>query len=343
MIKDRFDEMYLLLNGAKNLDKKGNVEAAKKSYIKVVENYRVNTDYAYKRLCAIYLAKNDYKSVIYYAKKAIEAIEAEDFVSDKKYFDSLIAKSELENEIRDKEQKTTRNKKFKYSYLFYVSAAIFLSLPDRFMKFIFILFFFLSLDLSYGIIKLLLRHKIKEIEKILKIRTVFFIIFLISTIVFALQMPRADWSEFFKNVDLSKISEKTESKKQNKSKEIIEKGNAKEKSQKSREKISKSDLEKLKAFSNLESELIDYNIFIEGSNISLEIIVSDSLKKEKIKNITFNLLNELNSIKSFEKPADNKLGEVYQNYSLSILAKTKSNQKLLSGIKKKSANKIIWK
>ncbi len=335
MIGDKFNEMYLKQNQAKNFEKKGNTEAALRAYLSVINDYRPNTDFPYVRACTIYMHKAKYEEAKALANIALKKLKEEEITGKAAFFADLLKKAE----DRAKPQTLNPENKYKlsfssgkFTYVIFFIAALFgvlISLPDKLWKLFFLVFALFSLFFVVEIIK--------DLQKQLSIKLkVILLILSISLSLFgAIQMPPSQWWDFTKVPSISdlqnsgELEDESEKKSEKDSKEEVP-------------EINEKDLSDLRDWAKSEFELKKYNIKVKGNSIILTVEVAEGTSLKRGKEICESLLKNLNLLKGYDSPEKDKLGDLYKNYSVEVELLDASQARMAVGDMNKTTQKISW-
>lgn len=339
MLNDKFREMYLKLAQAKNLDKKGNTEAALKAYIHLIENYNLQDTYAYERCCSLLMQKARYTEAKSFAKVCLEKIRAEELNGSPLFFIDILKKAE------EREVPTTINVKSTSKYSFSIAENMFtisivlivlvlsllLSLPDKIFKLIFVFFGGVGAVLFVEIIRDLYKNYN------IKIKSIVVIISISLSIIAAFNMPKNEWDNFLAFTTLQDLQKHT-------SGEISRPSDERETDDKkdAQTKISEEDIDSLKNLAFMHAELIDFKIEIDRYRIKLKTVVSNTTSLSRAKSLSETILSDLNTIKNEESAEGEKLGSLYKKYSAEINVYNESGSNIANADVSKTTSKISW-
>lgn len=337
MINDKFNEMYLKQNQAKNFEKNGNTEAALKAYLSVINEYTPNTDFPYERACHLLMQKARYEEARKLAAESLKKLKNEEISGKADFFAGILKKVEERSKPQSKMESKisssfsiSSDKKLVSLFLFLGLLGILISLPDKIWKFIFLIFTLISVFFFIEILNDL-RKKLN-----IKLKSIILIFSIIISLIGFIRMPKADWRDFASFPSITDIQQSTDLDEKNHNLD------SSKKSEISEVKITDSDLDNLKQLAKTEFELKKYNIKIQKNKIYLSVTVSEGTSLERGKLICESLLKNLNLIKGFENDSGDKLGELYKQYSVQVELLDLNSSKMAVGDTNKTTQKISW-
>ncbi len=335
MGKDRFDEYYLMLTQAKNQEKLGFDSQALTIYLQIIDSFSPDTDNAYERAVTLLEKKRDFEQARQICVKALEKIRSKDIKGDTNFYEQRL------NRIEDKLKETIikphspvptflKSKTIVALIITYCVAALILSLPDKYPKFTFIIFTGTTVVFVIDVI----RNALKNI--LIRLQIMFLIVSIILTIGSAALVPPPDWVRFPWNGEFYKLT----------TAEVLE-GPAPVTKKKPTEKevtnISSEELDTLEQQIEKSYIINDYVLTVEEKNIDLAVFLAPSVSEDEAKEAVDGLLIELNSIKGYDAPTENKLGDLYKYFSVSIKAYDSFGVLLLNGQVNRMTQKIGWR
>lgn len=339
MLNDKYNEMYLKLSQAKNMEKRGNTEGALKAYIGLIESYHLQDSYPYERTCSLLMQKARYTEARRFANLCLDKIKKGEISASPEYFIELLNKAK-EREIPEKVRVDSSvskigfglsENKFTISIVLIVLVfSIMLSLPDKLFKLLFVFF--------AGVAVVFVIELIRNIQKEynFKPRVVIIVLSILISAYGAFNMPRNEWEHFlaFKtlrnmvktgSLDLSQGSTDGKEDKETPSTEISE-----------------EEVEKLGEVAKLHAELVEHSLGIKGRKMVLKTVFSNTTSLDRAKSISASLLRDLNTIKGLEGSDTEKLGSLYKDYSCEINVYNEAGSNLANGDVSKTTTKIHW-
>lgn len=342
MLNDKYNEMYLKLTQAKNMEKRGNTEGALKAYIGLIESYHLQDSFAYERCCTLLMQKARYTEAKRFANMCLEKIKNGEINASPEFFIELLNKAK-ERELPDrvKVKSSTSKLNFKISENKFVVAiilivlvlSIMLSLPDKLFKLLFVFF--------GGVAVVFIIEVLRNLQKEYNIKPRIIIItvsLLISTYA-AFNMPKNEWENFLafttlKNMVKSGTMDLSGQKSTDKHEE--------EKKEVPQAEIGEEDIQKLEQVAEMHAELIRHELTIKGSKIKLKTVFSNTTSIERAKSISASLLRDLNTIKGFEGSDEEKMGGLYKDYSCEINVFNEQGSNIANADIGKVTTKITW-
>lgn len=335
MGKDRFDEYYLTLTQAKNQEKLGMDAQALVIYLQIIESYSPDTDYAYERAVTLLEKKNDFEQAREICVKALEKIQSKDINGNASFYEQRL--NRLEEKLKSLVVKKPsalpgflKNKSTLALCLTYLVFAIILSLPNKFSKFAFLIFGAIAVVFLIEILRNL-KHNVH-----IRLQSAILISALALTITSAAFVPPPEWPKFLMIQALSGGN----------GSEVLEptQGTTKEEEpDQEPSEISDDDLDTLDKLLDKSYIITSYAINIDGKDIDLEVYLAASVSKDEAKTAITGVLLELNSIKGYDAPTDDRLGALYKYFSVSIKAFDSFGQTFLSGQVNRVSQKVGWR
>ncbi len=337
MSKDKYDEYYLTLTQAKNLEKRGLEAQALETYIKITEDYLPDTDFAFERAVLILEKKLQFSQAMEVCQLALKRIAEEDMRGEVEFYQNRLTKLEEKHKVAVASQKKTEPSAvpqyFKRSTFFavataYILVSALLSLPFKLAKFSFLIFLAITGLLLIDIIKNLQR------QITIKLQSFILVFALIVTIVSASFVPPPDWTNFFSFDGFSQVSDQSTLENPEPTEE--ETGDS---------SVGEADLDKLEALLDKDLIISDYVLSVDGSRMDLTVYLVVGATKDEAKGAISGLLLELNSIKGYSRPenGDEKLGNLYKDLSVSIDVFDSLGARMLRGQLNRANQRISWR
>lgn len=342
MLNDKYNEMYLKLTQAKNMEKRGNTEGALKAYIGLIESYNLQDSFAYERCCTLLMQKARYTEAKRFANMCLEKIKNGEINASPEFFIELLNKAkerELPERVKVQSSASKLNfsiseNKFVISIILVVLVlSIMLSLPDKLFKLLFVFF----AGVAVVFIIEVLRNLQKEYN--IKPRIIIIILSILISTYGAFNMPKNEWQNFLafttlKNMVKSGTMDLSGQKSSDKQEE--------ETKEEPKSEIGKEDIEKLGQVAEMHAELISHELTIKGSKIKLKTVFSNTTSVDRAKSISESLLRDLNTIKGFEGSDGEKLGGIYKDYSCEINVFNEAGANIANADVNKLTTRLTW-
>lgn len=336
MSKDKYDEYYLTLTQAKNLEKRGLEAQALEVYLQITEKYLPDTDFAFERAVLMLEKRDNLETAITICKLALKRIKEDEMRGKPEFYLARLEKlDEKQNTKRAQEKGTSldlpayfKRNGFIAIAAAYVLISILLSFPNKYAKFAFMLFFAITLVFAFEIVKQVQRNvSIKRSSVIL-------LVSLIGTLASASLVPPPEWTNFFSFQGFYNSNTQT----------VLEETTTATTAEPEAE-ISTDDLDKLKLLLDKDLIIEDYDLAIDGKRLNLVVYLAPAVSKEEAKGAIIGLLTELNAIKGFSRAdeATGKLGDLYKQISASIDVYDSFGVLMLRGELNRASQKISWR
>lgn len=348
---DNFNEFYMLQTSAKDFEKKGQDLKALDIYLDVINNYFPNNDFSFERAATLLEKHHRYSEALEICDKAINLIKTEKIEGNKDTFENKIAriKTKIGNQVESKKQKKPEEFKFGVpgfrsnnkvlmiiASIYYITTLVF-SLPDKYFQYIFGLALVFSIDYFWEALEKLTKQKpyIKS-----------FLVFLLSLVICiysGLQFLNTD--KEFSAIDSDKQSSiptestETASSGEGSSEEDVD-------FDKEPPEIPEKYIDAITNTGNLNHEIDNTFVFLEGRVLFFELIVKPGTSEKNIKRIVEDMAYELGNLmesEGLQGANDKTYGEVYEYYSINIIASNEFDESLLEGTLNGSSNEILWK
>lgn len=343
MLNDKYNEMYLKLTQAKNMEKRGNSEGALKSYVNLIESYHLKDSFAYERCCTLLMQKARYTEARRFATMCLEKIKSGDINASPEFFIELLNKAK-DREIPQNVGRSTNsnNLSFKISEnkfiisisLIVLVLSIMLSLPDKIFKLLFVFFAGLAVIFIIEILRNIQR------QYNIKPRIIVVIVSILLSLYGALNMPKNEWKNFLAFTTLQNMVKSGSMEISKHSKPAAEAG--KEEEELPLVELAEEDVERLAEVAEMHAELISHRLTIQGSKLILKTVFSNTTSLDRAKSITASLLRDLNTIKDLEGADEEKLGGLYKSYSCEINVYNETGANIANGDVNKTTTKITW-
>lgn len=336
MSKDKYDEYYLTLTQAKNLEKRGLEAQALEVYLQITEKYLPDTDFAFERAVLMLEKRENLETAISICRLALKRIKEDEMRGKPEFYLARLEKLEEKKSAKKVQEKGApldlpayfKRHSFIAIATAYVLVSALLCFPDKFAKFAFLIFFAITLVFVVEIVKQVQRNvSIKRSSIIL-------LVSLIGTLASASLVPPPDWTNFFSLEGFYKSSGQT----------ALEETTTATTAEPEAE-ISTDDLDKLKLLLDKDLIIEDYDLAIDGKRLNLVVYLAPAVGKEEAKRAITGLLTELNAIKGFSRAdeATGKLGDLYKQVSASIDVYDSFGVLMLRGELNRASQKISWR
>ncbi|MCK8058927.1 MULTISPECIES: hypothetical protein [unclassified Fusibacter] len=329
MKNDKFDEFYMKQTQAKNKEKMGRSSEALKLYLDIIENYFPDTDYSFEHAVLLLEKANRLDEAKSICTTALERIKSGEMKGNKFFFETHLLKIDEKTSSKKSDHHWDipaffKNRPLIVVSVFYLLAALIYSLPSKIYKFIFIVFIGVALVVLFE----LLKSARKSLS--IKFQSIALIFSLFIAMAAAAQLPPPDWTNFFSLQSISEMNTET----------TIERSVAPNEDKDS--SISSQDVDTLEAM--FESDLVVSELYIEIDDnlISISLYLKPAATTEEAKNAVKSILLELNSIKGYERPDDNRMGDLYKDYSTQIQVFDSFSNRILRGQVRRFNQKLNW-
>lgn len=340
MLNDKYNEMYLKLTQAKNMEKRGNTEGALKAYVGLIESYNLQDSYAYERCCTLLMQKARYTEARRFAGLCLEKIKNGEINASPEFFIDLLNKAkdrEIPQSVRvDSSVSKLGFRIFEHKFtisiiLIVLVLSIMLSLPDKIFKLLFVFFG----GLAFIFLIEILRNLQKEYN--IKPRVIVIALSILISIYGAFNMPKNQWENFLAFTTLQNMVKTG-------TMDLSQKGPTAKEDEKEEPltEIGDEDIEKLDQVAKMHAELIEHSLDIKGSKMRLRTVFTNTTSLERARSISASLLKDLNTIKGAEAGDEEKMGRLYKEYSCEIEIFNESGKKLASGDVNKATTKLTW-
>jgi hypothetical protein len=328
MSKDRFDEYFLTLTQAKNHEKLGRDAQALEVFLEIIKTYSPDTDYAYERAVILLEKKLNYSKAKEICIQAIEKIKKGDLTGDLDFYESRLNRideklSALVPKAQSKLPEYLKNHTFIALSLGYMAIALILSLPNKFSKFFFLVFAAISF--------LLIIEIFKNIKKKLTVKwqSLLLLAFLVATMGAASLIPPPEWTQFLSVGTFTTSTPLTSAPPSTSIPGSTE--------------MNDDDLSILRNLLDSSYIIADYELYYSDRTMDLIVYLTPAASTDAAKEAIVALLKELNAIKGFEPGLNDRLGDLYKHYSVSITGYTSFGERIINAQVFRASQKIGWR
>lgn len=339
MSKDKYDEYYLTLTQAKNLEKRGLEAQALEVYLKITEEYLPDTDYAFERAVLMLEKRSDFEGAQAICHLALKRIKEDDMRGKVDFYTGRLerlsekAKAQktaaAKSDLPELPAYLKRNSSLALG-LAYLVVSILLSLPDKLAKLAFLIFFALTL--------LLIVEVVKQVQKNLSIKyhSIVLLVAMVATLVSASLVEPPEWTNFvsFQGFRASGAAPGLEA--------TSPATTAKEPGA---SEIDADDMDKLQSLIEKDLIIADYTLSVDGNRLDLTVYLAPGASENEAKKAISGLFLELNSIKGYSRPGgdDDSLGPLYKDVSASIDVFDSFGIRMMRGQLNRANQKISWR